>query len=62
MNKQSVHSHSQANEIVTFGDVDILHEAASVTFICADEMSSEYPQTYNQLVKCHAVCWNGFRS
>ena len=52
--------HSQANEIIIFGDIDIVHAAASVSFISVDGTFSRCPQTHYQLVTCHAVCWNGF--
>ena len=52
--------HSQANEIIIFGDIDIVHAAASVSFICVDGTFSRCPRTHYQLVTCHAVCWNGF--
>ena len=51
---------SQANEIIIFGDIDIVHGAASVSFVCVDGTFSRCPQTHYQLVTCHAVCWNGF--
>ena len=52
--------HSQANEVVIFGDGDMVHAVASVFFICVDGTFSRCPRTHYQLVTCHAVCWSGF--
>ena len=42
--------HSQENNIVIFGDPDIVHCAASVTFISVDGTSSRCLATHDQLV------------
>ena len=46
----SVLYHSQANEIVIFRDSDMVHAAASVSFICVDGTFSLCPDT---LPACH---------
>lgn len=52
--------HSQENEMIIFGDRDMVHCAASVEFISVDGTFCRCPVSHYQLVTCHAVCSSGF--
>ena len=52
--------HTQENDIIIFGDLDMVRCASSVAFISIDGTFSRCPVTHTQLVTCHAVCPTGF--
>ena len=54
--------HSQANEVVIFGDGEMVHAAASVSFICVDGTFSRCPQTTTNLSRATPFVGVGFHS
>ena len=48
------------NDIIIFGDPDMVRCASTVSFISVDGTFSRCPTTHYQLLTCHAVCQNGF--
>ena len=52
--------HTGENDVVIFGDVDMVQAATNVSFTCVDGTFGRFLQPHRQLVTCHGVCWNGF--